>query len=139
MQRDYSLNLKLWGSSLAVLAGAVVMGGLTTLQSVERLSANVKDGIDHSQQLTDYERRGAEDLKRYEISKETNAAYVDSIKGQTGGLNIPDYVCDPNTPPSYQDWNLWANGKQIPVTDRYNSRAGFITPDGAFIFEPACQ
>ena len=136
MNRSYALNLKLWGSLLALTALSSFTGLYAANESLQRLTGARADAIGQSNQLSQLDRQKALERARIETKTEEIQAKIDNNINVFDSVTITGYTCDPDNPPDFDPKPFVDYGGTVNVADQNQRKIGYISFTGAFIFEP---
>lgn len=142
MNRNYDLNLKLWGSLIGLALLSSALGLYASTQSIARLTGSRAASISQSQQIESLERHTDLERAKLEAEADRTQAAIDNNINLFSSVTLADYTCDPDSPPTF-DSSAFVKTERVNVADRHQRVIGHIQQKsygGAFIFEPyRCQ
>ena len=136
MNRSYALNLKLWGSLLALTALSSFTGLYAANESLQRLTGARANAISQNDQLSQIGRSTDMEKARIESEAAETQAKIDNNINVFDSVALTDYTCDPNNPPQFDPAPFVDGSRAVTVADRNQRVIGFISFTGEFFFEP---
>lgn len=136
MNRDYALNLKLWGSLLTLTALSSFVGLYSASTSLSRLTGARANAIQQSKQLASDERQQALERSQIETEAERTQAKIDNNINVFNSVTLSDYTCSADSPPVFDPAPFVDETRAVKVADRNQRVIGFISFTGEFFFEP---
>lgn len=100
MNRSYSLNLKLWGSLLALTALSSITGLYAANVSLQRLTGARANAIGQNDQLSQIDRQTEMERARIEAEAAETQSKIDNNINMFDSVTLSGYTCDPSNPPS---------------------------------------
>lgn len=136
MNRDYALNLKLWGSLLALTALTSTIGLYAASTSLSRLTGARANAIAQSNQLASDDRQQAIERSQIETEAEATQAKIDNNINVFNSVTLSDYTCSVDSPPVFDPAPFVDESRAVPVADRNQRVIGFVSFTGEFFFQP---
>ena len=136
MNRSYALNLKLWGSLLALTALSSLTGLYATNESLQRLTGARANAISQNDQLSQIGRSTDMEKARIESEAAETQAKIDNNINVFDSVTITGYTCDPASPPDFDPAPFVDGSRAVKVSDQNQRVIGYISFTGEFFFEP---
>lgn len=136
MNRDYALNLKLWGSLLTLTALTSIIGLYAASTSLSRLTGARASAIAQSNQLASDERQKALERSQVEVEAEVTQAKIDNNINVFDSVTLSDYVCSADSPPVFDPAPFVDESRSVKVADRNQRVIGYVAFTGEFVFQP---
>ena len=136
MNRSYSLNLKLWGSLLALTALSSITGLYAANVSLQRLTGARANAIGQNDQLSQIDRQTEMERARIEAEAAETQSKIDNNINMFDSVTLSGYTCDPSNPPQFDPSPFVDESRAVKVADKNQRVIGYISFTGKFYFEP---